>query len=74
MAKVLFTGFKYGIQKVALTKLQRYEANLSLGAAKNNTDNLLEGKIITIELDTIEKAKDFYEKATTLGVICEILE
>ncbi len=43
MYKVLFKGHEWNLQKVSLTKLQRYKMNLPLKDAKHNTDALLDG-------------------------------
>ena len=74
MTKVKFKGWKYGMQKVAFTKLLRNEANLPLEVAKQTTNDLLESKTITIELLTLEEARNIYEKAESLGVVSEIVE
>lgn len=63
-----------GLVKVSLTKLFRYEAGLTLRLAKEATDDLGDGKIVTIEMETLEKAKDLAKKATVLGVVCEVVE
>lgn len=63
-----------GVMKVSLTKLFRYEAGFTLPSAKQATDDILDGKVVTIETETLEKAKDLAEKATILGVVCEVFE
>lgn len=62
------------VMKVSLTKLFRYEAGFTLPAAKQATDDILDGKIVTIEIETLDKARELAEKATTFGVVCEVFE
>ncbi len=73
MAKVRFTGYKDGLQKVSLTKLFRNEANQPLDIAKGKTDRLLDGDSFDVEFETVEQARLFVEKATALGAICRIV-
>lgn len=74
MAKVLFKECKWNLQKVSLTKLQRYKMNLPLRDAKHNTDALLDGKTFIIETESIEQAKELVKEATAIGAVCEIIK
>lgn len=62
------------MQKVSMTKLFRYEAGLTLPSAKQATDDILDGKIVTIETETFKDATSLAEKATNLGVVCSVVE
>ncbi len=53
MAKVLFKGWVYELQKVSLTKLFRYKFNLPLDVAKSKTDDLLNGETFVFETENI---------------------
>jgi hypothetical protein len=74
MAKVLFKGQVYELQKVSLTKLFRYRMNLPLDIAKYKTDALLDGKSFVIETDNIEQAEELVKEATAIGAVCEIIK
>ena len=73
MAKVLFKGCEWNLQKVSLTKLQRYKMNLSLKEAKVNTDALLDGKTFIIEIESLEQAEESVKEAMAIGAVCEII-
>jgi hypothetical protein len=73
MVNVRFTDWKYGLQKVSLTKLFRNEANLPLDVAKGKTDRLIDGKSFDVEFETVEQAELFVEKVKALGAICRIV-
>jgi hypothetical protein len=74
MAKVLFKGSVYGLQKVSLTKLLRYKFNLPLAAAKSKTDALLNGETFVIETESVEQAEEYVREATAIGAVCEIIK
>ncbi len=74
MAKVLFNGSVYGLQKVSLTKLLRYKFNLPLEVAKSKTDALLNGETFVIETESIEQAEELVREATAIGAVCEIIK
>lgn len=63
-----------GVMKIPLTTLFRYEAGLTLPSAKQATDDILDGKIVTIEMKTLEDATSLAKKATDLGVVCSVVE
>ena len=56
MPEVRFKGWKVGMKKVSFTKMLMYAWNLSLPSAKQITDDLLDGKEITLRTETIKKA------------------
>ncbi len=70
MPTVKITGWEYGFEKVAFTKLQSNLAKLSLKEAKNNTDDLLE-KNIPITLYFVEEtvATEFLRLAKSMNAI-----
>ncbi len=74
MAKVLFKGWNYGLQKVSLTKLFRYKVNLPLNLAKSKTDALLDGETFVIETESVEQAEELVREATAIGAVCEIIK
>jgi ribosomal protein L7/L12 len=74
MAKIIFTGYQYGMQKIEFTKLLKNTGGLGLHEAKQNTDNLLKGEIIVLIISNLEEADSFALKARNLGVVCEVSE
>lgn len=74
MAKVLFKGWNYGLQKISLTMLFQAKANLSFKKVKNKTDALLDGEAFIIEPESIEQAEELVKEATALGAVCEIIK
>ena len=74
MAKVLFSGHSWNLQKISLTKLFRYKINLPLKESKGYTDALFDGQTFVIETESIEQAEELVEEATAIGAVCEIIE
>ncbi len=74
MAKVLFKGWNYGLQKISLTKLFQSKANFGLKEAKGKTDALLDGETFIIETESFEQAEDLAKEATAIGAVCEIIK
>lgn len=74
MPKVVFKGWKYGLEKISLTKLFKKRANLGLKEAKGRTDALLDGETFVIEIESIEQAEAFVKEATEIGAVCEIIK
>ena len=66
------TGWKEGLQKVSLTKLQITCLGLSLRESKENVDRLLEGNEVAVMGNTSESARKFVEKAKRIGVLCHL--
>lgn len=62
------------MKKVSMTKIFQYEAGLTLSLAKQTTDNILENKIVVIEMTNLEDAKNLAKKVTDLGAVCSIVE
>lgn len=74
MAKILFKGWNYGLQKISLTKLFQQKANLSLKEAKGKTDSLLDGETFVMEIKDISQAEELVKEATAIGAVCEIIK
>lgn len=53
-SKLLVEGWKIGFNKVAFTKLLQQEMALSLASAKEMTDQILDGKQITLAVSESE--------------------
>lgn len=70
MPEVTFNGWQVGMKKVAFTKMLIERTDLTLPEAKQITDDVLEGKEITLKTETIEKTNWIAIEATDLGVIC----
>ncbi len=70
MVKVIMKGYRAGMEKIYLCKLQIGLLKMSLRAAKDNADMLLEGKTIIINVENIDTAKVFIDEANKIGVHC----
>jgi len=69
MAFVILTGWKYGLNKVILTKLQMAMLGKSLKESKQNVDDLLEDKEIILEIEDVKLAYSFLKEAESIGAI-----
>lgn len=74
MPKVLFSGWKSGLEKISLTKLFQQKAHLSLKEAKGKTDALLDGETFVVEIESIEQAEELISEATAIGAVCKIIK
>ncbi|MFB3389575.1 hypothetical protein [Flavobacterium sp. LAR06] len=74
MTKVVLESWREGLQKVSLTKLQHEKLGISLLDSKTNTDLLLDDRIVILEIEDIEIAKEFLKQAERIGVNCKIIE
>lgn len=72
MFTVEITGWKYGYNKVESTKLFAHEGRMGLGAAKASTDAILDGKIIRVEMETLEAAQALVAAFTSINAIAGI--
>jgi ribosomal protein L7/L12 len=72
MALVHITGWRTGFQKVSHTQALQELANMSLTEAKSNTDALLEGRPISINIGNISDAELLVAQLSELGAIAEV--
>ena len=72
MTAVIMNGWREGLQKVALTKLQTELLHKPLREAKTNVDQLLEGNSIVFQLENNDTAAFFMAKAQALGAFCRL--
>ena len=70
--KVIAYGWKYGMNKVQLTKFQNSFLQLSLKQSKQNTDNILDEKKVEFCFEDEAQLKEFVTKLTELNVKFEI--
>ena len=70
MGYIVLNGWKTGLEKVSLTKLQIRLLKKGLVDSKQNVDDLLDGNIIKIKEDDDELAVAFIEEAKKIGVVC----
>ncbi len=68
MAKVIMKSWRYGLQKVALTKLQKNKLGIGLKESQDNTVALLDGKEIIFEIEDEVLAKEFFNEIENIGV------
>lgn len=74
MEKIILYGWREGLDKVSLTKLQVDMLGKSLVESKLNVDSLLEDKKIIIEIDNLDLAQKFLKEADKIGVNCRLLK
>lgn len=74
MATIFMTGWRDGMDKVSLSKLQQKYLEISLKLAKMNVDKLLDGEQVKIEIDDLEIAREFIKRADEIGVNCFLNE
>ena len=72
MTAVILTGWREGLQKVALTKLQTELLHKPLKEAKTNVDKLLAGSAIALEVENSAVAAHFMVQAQALGAFCRL--
>jgi hypothetical protein len=72
MITIVLKSWQEGLKKVELSLLQISLLNLSLREAKANVDALLDNKIIYFTTKDLNTATLFQEKATALGVVCDV--
>nr|WP_315154711.1 hypothetical protein [uncultured Flavobacterium sp.] len=73
MAKVILEGWREGLEKVSLTKLQMDKLGISLKESKSNVDSLLEDERIILEIDDENLANEFLKEAQKIGVNCKLI-
>lgn len=69
--KVVLTGWRPGLRKISLSTLFVIRLNVSLPVAKKHVDDLLNGEVIELEIDS-SSASDFAKELDALGVNCHI--
>lgn len=74
MAKLVMIGWREGMEKVSLTKLQIEMLGISLKESKLNVDLLLEGKEVVLEIKNDVIAKEFSQEAEKIGVKCKVYD
>ena len=72
MTAVIMSGWREGLQKVALTKLQTELLHKPLREAKTNVDNLLAGSAVALEVESRVVAAHFVAQAQALGAFCRL--
>ena len=72
MVKVILEGWREGLEKVSLTKIQMDMLGKSLKESKANVDLLLDNNIVIIEIDDVRVAHDFLIEAEKIGVNCSL--
>lgn len=74
MNKVIVKEWKIGFNKVQFTKLQCNLLGLDLKTSKNNTDDVLDNKIVAIEIKNDVLLHEFVNEAIKLGVEIDIIK
>ena len=69
MREIILTGWNPGLNKVALSKLLRDQAGMSLGDAKSAVDSILEEQPVNIRIESDELAERFLAEALELGAV-----
>jgi hypothetical protein len=71
MKTVVLKGWNVGLNKVALNKLLRLHAGMSLSEAKASVDDILEGKHVSLNFDSEDQLASFCNQAISIGVILD---
>ena len=74
MNTVIISGWKPGLDKIALTKTIRTHTGLGLADGKQCTDQILERKPVIFSNLNREAAESFLKDVTKIGAIGEIRE
>lgn len=73
-AYVVLTGWRPGLQKVALDKLLCERAGLTLREALDSVNRLLAGERVSVPVASIAEARAIAAEAAALGATAEVLE
>jgi len=74
MNKIIVKKWNIGFNKVQFTKLQYNLLGLDLKVAKKNTDDILENKIVSIEIKNDDLLHEFVTEAVNLGVEIDVVK
>jgi hypothetical protein len=74
MPKVIITGWRYGLQKISLTKLQVDSLGMGLKESKANVTAILDGQQVELNIADIKVATKFMLEADWLGANCTLIE
>ena len=74
MPKVIITGWRYGLQKISLTKLQVDSLGMGLKESKKNVTTILDGQQVEFDIPVLKVAKKFMLEADWLGANCILIE
>lgn len=74
MNKIIVTKWNDGFNKVQFTKLQYDLLGLDLKISKQNTDDILDNKILVIEIENNDLLHEFVNKAVKLGVEIDVVK
>lgn len=74
MPKLKIVGARYGLQKIEMTKIIRANQSLGLAEAKRCTDDVLEGKVVSLEFDNLEAAQELADALDKIGAVVEVEE
>lgn len=73
MAHVQFHSWQPPLDKIALNRLLRERAGLSLGEAKRVVDQVVEGQPVTVRVTSPEVARVLVADAMAMGAHCEVV-
>ena len=74
MRKILIIDWEEGFDKVSFTKFQMEVLDMNLNESKKNTDRLLEGEKIILNIEDDNIATLFTKKIKEIGAICEVID
>ena len=74
MRKILIIDWEEGFDKVSFTKFQMEVIDMNLKESKKNTDRLLEGEKIILNIEDDNIATLFTKKIKEIGAICEVID
>ena len=74
MRKILIIDWEEGFDKVSFTKFQMEVLDMNLKESKKNTDRLLDGEKIILNIEDDNIATLFTKKIKEIGAICEVID
>lgn len=74
MKRLILTGWNPGLNKVALSKLLRDKAGMSLGDAKSAVDSILDEQPVNVRIELDELAEYILAEALELGAVGKLEE
>ncbi len=72
MPKLKIIGWRYGLQKITMTKTLQARLSLGLREAKQCTDDVLDGKTVSFEIDNLATAKELADALDKISAVVEI--
>lgn len=72
MTELRITGWRTGLKKISMTDLLHTKAGLTIAAAKDATDRVLEGQLVNVSCDSPDEAASLASALIELGADIQI--